>query len=159
MYAHTVDTTGPSYKTILNPYNSFLSPPSPLTHPFARISPIRAHTRTHTHALHSYSCCGNVEDKVQRSSLPLGPAPQGINSIELGSEAIAYIQRRFYEDFPAVSMYVCVYACVISVRTPSRLVNNILQGYAIPVIPTSYLISILLSTLVRSATTFSHPPQ
>ena len=29
---------------------------------------------------------------------------RGINSIELASEAMAYIQRRFYEDFPPVSV-------------------------------------------------------
>ena len=136
-------------------------------------SPHRPPSHTHSHAylpyvlthahihMHSTATAAAVMWKIKfkghlfHSGLP----HKGINSIELGSEAIAYIQRRFYEDFPAVSMYVCVYACVISVRTPSRLVNNILQGYAIPVIPTSYLISILLSTLVRSATTFSHPPQ
>jgi len=39
---------------------------------------------------------------------------KGINSIELASEAMAYIQRRFYEDFPPVSvcgMSGCVHLC------------------------------------------------
>lgn len=28
---------------------------------------------------------------------------KGINSLELASEAVAYIQKKFYEDFPPVS--------------------------------------------------------
>ena len=38
---------------------------------------------------------------------------KGINSIELASEAMAYIQRRFCEDFPPVS--VCTLAGGVSV--------------------------------------------
>ena len=29
--------------------------------------------------------------------------PQGINSIELGLEAISHVQEKFFKDFPAVS--------------------------------------------------------
>ena len=41
-----------------------------------------------------------VKGRLFHSGLP----HKGINSIELGSEAMAYIQRRFYEDFPPVSL-------------------------------------------------------
>ena len=40
-----------------------------------------------------------VKGRLFHSGLP----HKGINSIELASEAMAYIQRRFYEDFPPVS--------------------------------------------------------
>ena len=41
----------------------------------------------------------HVKGRLFHSGLP----HKGINPIELASEAMAYIQRRFYEDFPPVS--------------------------------------------------------
>ena len=46
-----------------------------------------------------------VNGRLFHSGLP----HKGINSLELASEAMAYIQRRFYEDFPPVSVYEHVY--------------------------------------------------
>lgn len=42
----------------------------------------------------------HVKGRLFHSGLP----HKGINSIELASEAMAYIQQRFYEDFPPVSL-------------------------------------------------------
>ena len=47
----------------------------------------------------------HVKGRLFHSGLP----HKGINSIELASEAMAYIQRRFYEDFPPVSVCVCTH--------------------------------------------------
>ena len=44
----------------------------------------------------------HVEGRLFHSGLP----HKGINSLELGMEAIAYIQNKFYEDFPPVSVIV-----------------------------------------------------
>ena len=41
-----------------------------------------------------------VKGRLFHSGLP----HKGINSVELASEAVAYIQRRFYEDFPPVRL-------------------------------------------------------
>ena len=40
-----------------------------------------------------------AEGHLFHSGLP----HKGINSLELGMEAIAYLQKRFYQDFPPVS--------------------------------------------------------
>ena len=39
-----------------------------------------------------------VKGRLFHSGLP----HKGINSMELAMEAMAYVQKRFYEDFPAV---------------------------------------------------------
>ena len=41
-----------------------------------------------------------AEGRLFHSGLP----HKGINSLELGMEAIAYIQNKFYQDFPPVSL-------------------------------------------------------
>ena len=51
----------------------------------------------------------HVRGRLFHSGLP----HKGINSIELASEAMAYIQRRFYEDFPPVSVCVCAHVSFI----------------------------------------------
>ena len=55
---------------------------------------------------------------------------KGINSIELASEAMAYIQRRFYEDFPPVSVCVC-----------TRLLHP-------PILPCGYITCVLVCACV-----------
>ena len=41
-----------------------------------------------------------AEGRLFHSGLP----HKGINSLELGMEAVAYIQNKFYQDFPPVSV-------------------------------------------------------
>ena len=62
---------------------------------------------------------------------------KGINSIELASEAMAYIQRRFYEDFPPVSVCVCTY----SVYSHTRLLHP-------PTLPCGYITLVLVCACV-----------
>ena len=42
----------------------------------------------------------HVEGRLFHSGLP----HKGINSLELAMEAIAYVQNRFYQDYPPVSI-------------------------------------------------------
>ena len=46
-----------------------------------------------------------TEGRLFHSGLP----HKGINSIELGMEAIAYVQNKFYQDFPPVSFNIDCY--------------------------------------------------
>ena len=62
----------------------------------------------------------HFEGRLFHSGLP----HRGINSIELASEAMAYIQHRFYEDFPPVS--VCAYSDTCSFIFPLLYVTSVL---------------------------------
>ena len=44
-----------------------------------------------------------AEGRLFHSGLP----HKGINSLELGMEAIAYVQNKFYQDYPPVSIDLC----------------------------------------------------
>ena len=57
-----------------------------------------------------------VKGRLFHSGLP----HKGINSLELAMEAMAYIQKRFYEDYPAVStVKTCDFILTYSNRVPS----------------------------------------
>lgn len=54
-----------------------------------------------------------VEGRLFHSGLP----HKGINSLELAMEATAYIQKKFYQDFPPVSVKTYIYCYICSSRT------------------------------------------
>ena len=75
---------------------------------------------TQIYVFNSDSFCFGLEDEDWRPSLPLWSTPQGvciickifnyrhyilqgINGIEMGFEAVSYIQNKFYSDFGPVS--------------------------------------------------------
>ena len=82
---------------------------------------VRVHVGTASAAMWTL----RTEGRLFHSGLP----HKGINSLELGMEAIAYIQNKFYQDFPPVSFNMdreererergemrereCVYVCTV----------------------------------------------
>ena len=56
---------------------------------------VRVHVGTASAAMWTL----RTEGRLFHSGLP----HKGINSLELGMEAVAYIQNKFYQDFPPVS--------------------------------------------------------
>ena len=89
VYSSSITHFSPSLPLLPSP------PPSP---PLLTFSPHSLPLHTGTAAVAMWTL--QVKGRLFHSGLP----HKGINSIELASEAMAYIQRRFYEDFPPVSL-------------------------------------------------------